>query len=358
MRQFFVTTFAPRLSRQNFRAAMRGSLANSDAILRRLKSSRKDVTCPLILISQVQRSGGSLLSQLFDGHSRILAHPQELKIGYPSKEIWPPIHSSLSANKQFAILFESSTIPMCELGYAKGKRDLERKNFFFIPAMQRELFRHVSEEMGRATPRQTLNAYFTSYFNSWLNLKLDISRGQYVTGFVPLMVNDRSNMDHYWTTYPDGHLISVIRSPLSWYPSAFRLLGGKKYGDIELGATRWCESTRAIMREKEQYPDRVTVIHFNDLVTRTEAVMRLVCQRLSLPFEPILLQPTFNGELMGANTSFDQVERGTISSAPTTRHEHLSEDDRLYLERHCMPLYQQALDKAAEMLPDVKEASE
>ena len=51
------------------------------------------VTCPLVLISQIQRSGGSLLSQLFDGHPEVHAHPHELKIGYPKKDTWlrPPL---------------------------------------------------------------------------------------------------------------------------------------------------------------------------------------------------------------------------------------------------------------------------
>ena len=39
------------------------------------------VTDPLVLVSQIQRSGGTLLSQLFDGHPECHAHPHELKIG-------------------------------------------------------------------------------------------------------------------------------------------------------------------------------------------------------------------------------------------------------------------------------------
>jgi hypothetical protein len=49
--------------------------------------SATPITVPLALISQIQRSGGSLLSQLFDGHPEIYAHPDELKIGYPEKYI-------------------------------------------------------------------------------------------------------------------------------------------------------------------------------------------------------------------------------------------------------------------------------
>jgi hypothetical protein len=72
----------------------------------------------------------------------------------------------------------------------------------------------------------------------------------------------------------------------------------------------------------------------------------------------MLLQPTFNGETMVANTSFDRVERGVVSSAPTKRHELLSEADRSYLEQHCMPLYKQALHDMVEVMPNTKAAAE
>ena len=38
---------------------------------------------PLILISQIQRSGGTLITQLFDSHKEIYAHPSELVLTNP-----------------------------------------------------------------------------------------------------------------------------------------------------------------------------------------------------------------------------------------------------------------------------------
>ena len=43
------------------------------------------VSVPLALISQIQRSGGSMLSQLFDGHPEVHAHPHELKVRISQK---------------------------------------------------------------------------------------------------------------------------------------------------------------------------------------------------------------------------------------------------------------------------------
>jgi len=44
---------------------------------------------PMVLVSQIQRSGGTLLSRLFDGHPECHAHPYELKIGHKAR--WPKL---------------------------------------------------------------------------------------------------------------------------------------------------------------------------------------------------------------------------------------------------------------------------
>jgi hypothetical protein len=43
------------------------------------------VTEPLVLISQIQRSGGSMLSKLIDGHPQLHVHPSELKLVFDEK---------------------------------------------------------------------------------------------------------------------------------------------------------------------------------------------------------------------------------------------------------------------------------
>jgi hypothetical protein len=53
---------------------------------------------PLVLISQIHRSGGTFLSQLFDGHPQCHAHPFELRLGpsHGQPKSWPRI--DLDAN--------------------------------------------------------------------------------------------------------------------------------------------------------------------------------------------------------------------------------------------------------------------
>ena len=61
---------------------------------------------PLVLVSQVQRSGGTLLSQLFDGHPECHAHPSEIYIGHPRKWEWPQLDLS-APETWFDVLYES-----------------------------------------------------------------------------------------------------------------------------------------------------------------------------------------------------------------------------------------------------------
>src|SRR5262245_17672216 len=201
--------------RASYFAAVNGRAANLKAIGKRLKCSYQPVHCPLIMVSQVQRSGGSLMAQLFDGHPELLAHPHELKFGYPNKRNWPPTDLS-NCDEQFRVLFELSNIDFCEAGYAKGKHDPDTKNFFLLPYVQREVFREASKKAGGATSRDVLDAYFTSYFNAWINMRSRIQQAKFIAGFVPMMAADKGNMDAFWRAYPDGYLISIVRSPLSW----------------------------------------------------------------------------------------------------------------------------------------------
>ena len=80
-------------------------------------------------------------------------------------------------------------------------------------------------------------------------------------------------MDIFFEVYPDGRLISLIRDPKNWFPSALRH-GPKFYGDIKLAILQWNESAQAMLRNKELYGDRIRLLKFEDLVGDTEAVMR------------------------------------------------------------------------------------
>ena len=103
-----------------------------------------------------------------------------------------------------------------------------------------------------------------------------------------------------------------------------------------------------MFRERERKKDRVIILRFDDLVNKTEATMRLVCRRIGLEFHPSLVIPTFNWEPIGSNSSLrcDQTRR--CDECAAQRESLLSDAERDYLEAHCMPLYERALQEIAE----------
>jgi hypothetical protein len=303
------------------------------------------VSVPLALISQIQRSGGSMLSQLFDGHPQVHAHPHELKFGYPKKHIWPPINLSDHPERWFEILFEDSVIRHLQHGYKKMKKYKETFLFIFLPSLQKEIFLKYLSSIKTIALRDVFDAYMTSYFQAWVNNQNLIGVKKYITAFTPRIAMAETNMASFFNIYPRGKLISVVRDPRNWFPSATRHQLNR-YGDIKKALDQWVDSARSMVRNKQKYGNRVCIITFEDLVKRTEAVMRYLAEFLDLKFDDILLTPTFNKFPIKPNTSFKLEEPGIMISA-LERYKTLSREELTMVEKITADAYEEVLQIVA-----------
>ncbi len=302
------------------------------------------VNAPLVLISQIQRSGGSLLSQLFDGHPQIHAHPYELKIGYPKKYYWPKIDLSDSPERWFLLLFEDIVLDHAKEGYKKGKKAVQVYPFHFVPFLQKEIFLQYVNSIIPLHLRDVFDGYMTSYFNAWLNNRnLKGNRKKYVTAFTPRMAMLQENMDNFWKIYPDGKLISVVRDPKNWFPSASQHRQ-KDYGDITRALDQWKDSVNATIRNKEASEENVFIVRFEDLIAKTEPVMQYLSNFLDIEFDNVLLQPTFNGSPISANTSF-KLEKSKIIESTLYRYKTLGSEQLKKIESMTSDLYRTIIDK-------------
>ena len=102
------------------------------------------------------------------------------------------------------------------------------------------------------------------------------------------------NVNNFFEIYPDGRFISLVRDPVQWFVSVSRH-EPKIYGDVEWTINHWKESVRAVMKIRKRFDDRVCFIKFENLIDHTESVMRHLAEFLGIPYEDILLEPTFNG---------------------------------------------------------------
>jgi len=304
----------------------------------------RPVTCPLVLISQVQRSGGTLLSQLFDGHPELHAHPHELKIGYPTKYTWPKIDLSDNPNRWLETLFEHSVLSHFKKGYKKEKKRDDAFLFLFLPSVQREIFLEYLGSIDSLTLRDVFDGYMTSYFGAWLNNQNSYGQKKLITGFTARLAMSSENMESFFAIYPDGRLISIIRDPKNWYPSAIRHKPRVCRG-IRDGVELWKKSAQAMLRNKDRYGDRVCILTFEDLIVKTESVMSYLAELLEIKFEDILLEPTFNKYPIRANTSFEAEKNGIIEST-LNRYKTLTSEELKFIESNTKDLYGQVLNSA------------
>ena len=250
------------------------------------------VNFPIALISQIQRSGGSLLSQLFDGHPELDTHPHELKIGYPNKYTWPKLDLDDHPKRWFETLFEPCVLNHFKAGYKKQRNMDETFLFLFFPSLQRELFLNYLNSIDEISLRDVFNAYMTSYFGAWLNNQNISGQKKFITAFTARLSMAKENMEAFFNIYPDGRLISVIRDPRNWYPSAANHQP-LVYGDIRKALSLWENNARAMLWNKEKFGDRVCILTFEDLVGKTEAVMRYLADLLKISFDDGSADPHF-----------------------------------------------------------------
>jgi hypothetical protein len=299
---------------------------------------------PLVLISQIQRSGGTLLSQLLDGHPEVHAHPGELSIGKPKKWDWPPLDLD-RPDTWFDVLFEPQVDLYLREGFLKEKPLLGQLEpdvfpFVFSPRVQRAVFEQCVAESRPETERSVLDCYFTSYFNAWLDDQNLYGPKKAVTAFTPRLAMEAERLERYLAAYPDGIFVNVVRDPRAWYASASK--HRSHYEDVEESIGLWRQSAETALDAGERHADRVLVLTYERLVAETEATMRRVAGRIGLSWSPVLLVPTFNGRPTLANSTEPVDRRGVLPERATAYRDSLDQRTIEAIDRAAGDVYERA----------------
>jgi hypothetical protein len=311
---------------------------------------RVRVDQPMVLISQTNRSGGTLLAQLFDGHPECHVHPGELHIGHPRKVDWPDLDLGARPARWFRMLSEDRLVQYAHSGFAKKGRAANRTRnrervypFLFMRRLQREIFLEEIHSQRIERQRQVIDAYHTSYFNAWIDYQGIYAPRRYVVGFTPRLSSEPPSVERFFRDYPEGRLVSVVRDPKTWFVS---LRAKKPSGRVDprkwIG--RWKRSTEAALANRERYGSRVHVSRFEHLLGDTEATMRELAEFLHLPFHDILARPTFQGMDIRANSSFANDDKGVVAG-PLQRAKELSREDAAAIEEETGELYEVVLKR-------------
>jgi hypothetical protein len=115
--------------------------------------------------------------------------------------------------------------------------------------------------------------------------------------------------------FPQAKIIHMIRDPRDRYGSVLKRLkaSSKRIG---VDTIKWLASARVAQRQARRYPDRFLIVRYETLAQQPEETLRRVCDFIGEPFMPEMLTmagaPRYFKE--GANTSFEQVKPGVIST--------------------------------------------
>jgi len=298
------------------------SFDDADRLFRARRESLLTVDQPLVLISQVQRSGGTLLSALFDGHPELLAHPWELLIGHPQKYDWPDLDPAGTA-EEWAMQLEQPWIePTTHTGYLKSR---ERRSFppglppaLIPPSFVTRLFLVLCADDPPGSPREILDRYFTAFFGAWLDLQgIHEAPKRWVTGFCPRLAWGESRQA-FWSAYPDGRLIVILRDPRGWYASARDHTARWAGGPPETALETWLEGVDELVAAKSDRPDDVLVVTYERLVSNPRDSLAAIADWLGMSWDERLMTATFNRREVEPESSFG-LRGAEISATPAER---------------------------------------
>lgn len=298
--------------------------------------------CPLILVSQIPRSGGTLLSQLFDGHPQIYGFHAQF---HAIKKRWPSLPEQATLREKFAEFYDTRHLRMFLEGYKRGA-NTETKLFLLPPSLQERIFVKLLEENGGASERDIFNAYMTSYFQGWLNNRQTPEGKKYISAFTARMATNEHLVKKFFEVYGDGYLIQSLRHPVSWFASYASMLDwgtAKRSSKIEAAIKEWRDSTQAIIRNRSEYGDRVIAFRFENLIRDAETTMRQISTKIGVDFNQCLTTPTFNKRPFGSNTYFGKPASGRVDSAVAERKPRLLDEEVAYIEKIALDDYNNAL---------------
>jgi len=306
------------------RRALGRRVNNLQTLTRSCIGCQNRIDQPFVLISQLARSGGSLLSQLLDGHPQLYVLPGDTKLCRNKKFAWPLLDITDNPNKWFGTLFNPQFVNYYMNGYTKGLRNENSFRFLQIPKLQQNIFINHFKNRKPIQQREIFSAFLGSFFSAWLNYQHEYLEKKYYVAFTPMLALDKQNVTNFIKVYPDGKMISVIRDPVSWYASARRhKTASGWFNSVHEAALLWNKSVQAILDNKKKYNDSLLLIRFDNLIHSTENIMRIVSDFMQIKFNESMLNPTFNGQLIKANSSFNVAATGIIKNV-TNRSEDIS----------------------------------
>ncbi len=328
-----------------------------------------------IFIGGINRSGGSLLARLFDGHEDVASYP--LEVGFPHDSRFYSLFESYtgipltvplySGDDQGTDVFKLLDLPQkkTKVSLKWGKESADqvgvRKNYLekvFYGKVKTDFdfdkFVRLFNEYraGANTIAELYDARHKAYFEAWDNGRhskhakvviMHDSAGLYLT-----------NIDRFFDSFKDSIFVTPVRDVMGYIASektrlARRYFGSRRFSypkfpnflvkgfrtyDLDAQIRAWMTAiTRTVLlQEKYGVQNRFVVYGNENLLNCPEKTMQGLCAKMGLEFRPILLEPTIANQPWQGN-SHQGKQRGISKELAHYYHKVLAPDEIKKIEQ-------------------------
>ena len=314
------------------------SAKSSFRLLFRRKKEYFKSNYPLLVVSGLQRSGTHLVENLLKNHPQILSYYRELQIGNPNKYYWPDLQNKTNVKKRFSAL-----IPRNMMRHFLDINDHE--NFVFDFSFFKKIFFALEKENCEFNQRETLNNFFTAYFNAYLNCNHSNFHDEYkyIVVTIPGLSIREESIRNFFKDYPDGKLFVSLRDPYLWWNSARKHT--KQLN--EHGLMRYQKTLENTKWACDEYANRFFAVSFDHLIKDTKKSIQSILKLAELDFAETSNYPSNFPHYANDNSTFGHKKTRSVLKEKIKRAVNIPEEDLLHIKTNIYPLYAQVIEGCA-----------
>jgi len=332
-----------------------------------------------IHIGAINRSGGSLLTRLLDGHPDVASYP--LEIAFPFDYQFYPFVDHLAGTPTSLPDYNQETgkAALDYLGVAgiKGevvhrwgkergdpvgvRKNYIEKEFYGKVKTDFDYLDYVDEIKLKSEQARTLQDIYDvkhrAYFNAW-------DKGAHAgsLNYVVTHTSDGlflSDMDKYFSEFQGSLFVTPVRDITGYIASEKTRICRRFYGsrrfpkvkmpnffvktfkayDIKALIRCWMVALTRIVVLQEKYgvDGNFLVYRYENLINRTDEVVKDICTKSGLSYTEDLLQPTLMGKPWGGN-SHQGKQSGVNKDLAKYYTKVLTDEELEIIDEHCGPV--------------------
>ena len=283
----------------------------------------------LLMVSAMYENGGNVTHRLLDGHPELFVYPFESQLGtrlvqdhltslYPVKYGWPVFSADSTAERDFKSIIDEECKVRARTPYVSKFRDMP---FEFSDDERLKLFAERLEG-GRRTRPAMVEAFFGATFDAWKDYART-GREQVYVGYSPIIAVDAGLI---LSELPEAHVLHVVRNPFSAYADTRKRPVPLS---IQHYMTGWVTVQQHALVYRELFPDRLTILRYEDVIADPVKTLSEVCRKIGVPEDASLGRPSWNGEPLSEVYPWGTIRRANPEVNAATARELKAEEREL-----------------------------